>query len=150
MELVNRIALDRRQPARDDMQMRQLPLILLLACTACRAAGPAATTPPSLTASPSLPDQMRALVGAAACTDSAQCKTVALGARACGGPEGYLAYSTATTPSAPLHALAQRYAEQSRAGHATSGMMSTCQFISDPGAQCRAGSCQLGAAAGPV
>lgn len=138
--------------------MRQLSLILLLACAACSGAGPAA--PPALpgasaqvapAASSRLPDQMHAQIGTAACTDSAQCKTVALGARACGGPEGYLAYSTAVTPTAPLQALAERYAQQRRAEQAASGMMSTCQFMVDPGAQCRAGSCQLRAAgtAGP-
>jgi hypothetical protein len=133
--------------------MRQLSLILLLACTACSAAGPTGTPAPAAKApvaaaappaSSDLPGQMRALVGTAACTESAQCKTVPLGARACGGPESYLAYSTATTPAAPLQALAERYAQQRRAEQAASGMMSTCQFMPDPGAQCRAGSCQLG------
>ncbi len=129
--------------------MRQLSLILLLACTACSAAGPeappAASAPLAVTAPPpGLPAQMRALVGTAACTDSAQCKTVPLGARACGGPEGYLAYSTSVTQAAPLQALAERYAQQQREANARSGMASTCQFIADPGAQCRAGACVLG------
>jgi hypothetical protein len=132
--------------------MRHLSLILLLACAACSAAGPAA--PPrsvpaaagdaaAPAASSGLAAQMRAQIGTAACADSAQCKTVPLGARACGGPEGYLAYSTAATPTAPLQALAERYAQQRRAEQAASGMLSTCQFMADPGAQCRAGSCQL-------
>lgn len=131
--------------------MRQLSLILLLACTACSAAGPAAppaTAPavPAATApaaSSGLTAQMRAQIGTAACTESAQCKTVPLGARACGGPEGYLAYSTVTTPGAPLQSLAERYAQQRRAEQTASGMMSTCQMLVDPGAVCQAGACQL-------
>jgi hypothetical protein len=134
--------------------MRQLSLILLLACTACSAAGPAATPTPSAPAAPaaaatSLAAQMRAQIGAAACTDSSQCKTVPLGARACGGPEGYLAYSTAATPPAPLQALAERYAQQRRAEQAAAGMMSTCQMMVDPGAVCQASACQL-RTAGPA
>lgn len=127
--------------------MRQLSLIFLLACAACSAAGPAAPPVPAgapVAAAPAgLPAQMRAQIGAAACTDSSQCKTVPLGARACGGPEGYLAYSTSTTPTAPLLALAERYAQQRRAEQAASGMMSTCQMMVDPGAVCQAGACQL-------
>ncbi|MES2757496.1 MAG: hypothetical protein V4693_08995 [Pseudomonadota bacterium] len=123
--------------------MRQLSLILLLACAACTSSG---TTGISATApaNDDLPAQMRALIGSAACTDSSQCKTVPLGARACGGPEGYLAYSATATPSAPLQALAERHAQQQRTAQAKSGMASTCQFIPDPGAQCRAGACVVG------
>ena len=130
--------------------MKQLSLILLMACAACSAAGPSDSTrslPVAAAipaASSALPAQMRALIGAASCTDSLQCKTVPLGARACGGPEAYLAYSTAVTPSAPLEALAERHAQEQRTAQAKSGMMSTCQFIPDPGAQCRAGACVVG------
>jgi hypothetical protein len=130
--------------------MRQLSLILLLACAACKAGGPAPSSPVSAAgaavapaAAMDLPAQMRAQIGTAACTDSSQCKTVPLGARACGGPEGYLAYSTAATPAAPLLALAERYAQQRRAEQAASGMMSTCQMAIDPGAACQANVCRL-------
>lgn len=126
--------------------MRLLSLIFLLGCTACGTSAPPVTPAPpaARSAPPALLAEMRALAGAAACTDSAQCKTVPLGARACGGPEGYLAFSSATTAVAPMEALAARYAEQRRAAHAASGMLSTCQFMPDPGAQCRAGVCVLG------
>ncbi|MFC0131693.1 hypothetical protein CR105_12670 [Massilia eurypsychrophila] len=131
--------------------MKQLSLILLLACAACKAGGPApSSTVPAVLAAVApaaandLPAQMRAQIGNAACTDSAQCKTVPLGARACGGPEGYLAYSAAKTPAAPLLALAERYAQQRSAEQAAAGMASTCQMAVDPGAVCQAGACQLG------
>jgi hypothetical protein len=87
------------------------------------------------------------MVGSAACTESSQCHTLALGARACGGPENYLAWSSAHTEAAPLRALAERYNNERRAEIAKSGEMSTCRFIPDPGAQCRAGACQLRTAA---
>ena len=83
------------------------------------------------------------MVANASCADASQCKTVAIGARACGGPEGYLAYSTALTKPAQLQALALRHAEQRRAEVTSAGLLSTCIMLQDPGATCRAGACQL-------
>jgi len=83
------------------------------------------------------------MVAGASCTDASQCKTVAIGARACGGPEAYLAYSTALTNPAQLQALALRHAEQRRAEVTSAGLLSTCIMLPDPGATCRAGACQL-------
>jgi hypothetical protein len=143
-----RIALDRTWLPRHDVPMRQLSLILLMACAACSASDPSTRPAPgSAPVAADLPAQMRVLVGSAACTESTQCKTVPLGARSCGGPEGYLAYSTAVTASAQLQALAARHAEQRRAAAASSGMLSSCQILPDPGAQCRVGVCVLGSAA---
>ena len=126
--------------------MRQLSLLLLLACSACNAARPGA---PSVPAQAPLA-QIHAMIGSAACTESAQCKTLAIGASACGGPDSYLAYSTATTAAGPLQALAMRHARQRNAELMKSGEASACQFVVDPGAQCRAGTCVLGAGPTPA
>ncbi len=83
------------------------------------------------------------MIGTAACTESSQCHTLPIGARACGGPQSYLAWSSAQTDGAALRALAQRFQEQRRAEDAAAGIASDCRFIPDPGAQCRAGACQL-------
>jgi hypothetical protein len=127
--------------------MRQLFLILFLGCAACSASGPVAppAPPPPAKAedAPAMLIRLRTMVGRAACAATAQCKTLAVGARACGGPEGYLPYSTAVTPSAPLEALALRHAEKRRAEVAASGQLSTCNITPDPGAVCVAGTCQL-------
>lgn len=85
------------------------------------------------------------MIGGAACSDGAQCRTLPVGARACGGPEAYLAYSTANLSEPALKALAERYQRDRQAQNEASGMMSTCRVIPDPGAVCRAGTCQLGA-----
>ncbi len=87
--------------------------------------------------------QIRALIGNASCTDGSQCRTLPIGARACGGPEGYLAYSTSSAPEAELKALAERHKQERADFHAKSGMMSNCRFMPDPGAVCVAGTCQL-------
>ncbi|KLU37755.1 hypothetical protein AB595_05570 [Massilia sp. WF1] len=89
--------------------------------------------------------RIRALVGTPGCSSDDQCHTLAIGHRACGGPESYLAWSSEKTPQAELQALGERYKEERRAADAASGMASTCQFMADPGAVCRAGTCQLGA-----
>jgi hypothetical protein len=138
--------------------MRKLLLPLILACTACTtdaqppsAAPQPAPAPVARTAPTPAPaaqqagtlGQIRAMAGAAACSDSSQCRTLPLGARACGGPEAYLPYSTAKTSEPELRALGERYKQQRQARNAASGMMSDCRFIVDPGAVCQAGACQL-------
>ena len=131
--------------------MKQLLLILLLSCAGCSAVDsipPAAT--PALAAPAALPDdaasllvQIRNTIGSASCSESVQCKTVGVGARACGGPEGYLAYSTSVTASAPLEALAARHAERRRSAASASGMVSACNVLPDPGAVCDQGLCRV-------
>lgn len=90
------------------------------------------------------------MIGDAACTESAHCKTLAIGASACGGPESYLAYSTAMTAAGPLQALAMRHTQQRNAELMNAGEASPCQFVVDPGAQCRAGNCVLNAGPAPA
>ena len=135
--------------------MRQLTLLLLRACAGCTASTsspPVAQAAPGAAAGPaarqsedaaSLLVRIRNGIGGAACTDSAQCKTLPVGARACGGPEGYLAYSTAVKTPESLTDLAARHAERRRTSVAASGMISTCEIKSDPGAICIKGACQL-------
>jgi hypothetical protein len=137
--------------------MRKLLLPLIVACAACAActtdaSSPSATPQPAPAAkaapTPASSDsgtvaQIRSMIGAAACTESSQCRTLPLGARGCGGPEGYLAYSTANTSTAALQALGERYKQEREARNASSGMVSDCRFMVDPGAVCQAGACQL-------
>jgi hypothetical protein len=91
--------------------------------------------------------RIRALVGIPSCSADAQCKTLALGAQPCGGPEGYLAFSSTRTPEADLRALADVYRSERHAANSRSGMMSDCRVRPEPGTVCRAGACTLDAAA---
>lgn len=124
----------------------------LAACTACSAATPDARQAPRATQAPPAAAgeagdtlaRIRALVGTPDCSSDAQCHTLALGARPCGGPESYLAWSSGKTQQAELQALGERYKEERRAANAADGRASTCQYMMDPGAVCRAGTCQLG------
>ncbi|MCY4746076.1 hypothetical protein NYO99_13905 [Pelomonas sp. UHG3] len=85
--------------------------------------------------------ELRALIGTASCTSDAQCRTVAVGAKACGGPAGYWAWSTLGTDGERVQALARRQAEAHRREIDASGMRSNCALTTDPGAACVAGRC---------
>ncbi len=139
--------------------MRTLILLLLAGCTACSiGATPSSPQVPQVPQAPQAPQskpaanasqgdtlaRIRAMVGTPSCSSDGQCHTLAIGHRACGGPESYLAWSSASTPQAELEALGERYQQERRAADTASGMMSTCRFMPDPGAVCRAGTCQLG------
>ncbi|MCC2962437.1 hypothetical protein LK540_18580 [Massilia sp. IC2-278] len=137
--------------------MRKLVLLLLLACAACTtradapAVSPAASPVTPQTAQPaaSAPAstntlaQITGLIGKAACTSDQQCQVLPVGARPCGGPASYLAWSSAATSGADLQALADRYRSEQQAGNSRSGMVSDCRAIAPPAAACRAGACQL-------
>lgn len=128
--------------------MRILTLLLILGCSGCSSGLVAAPPPPAATApAAGLLVQIRALAADTSCTASAQCHTLALGARACGGPQAYMAWSSAHTDGAALRLLGERHAQQEKARIAASGEVSDCRMIADPGAECRAGACQLRSAA---
>jgi hypothetical protein len=140
--------------------MRTLILLLLAGCSACSTvAAPQASqvpqaqqTPPSRTAPANGAGdtlaRIRALAATPSCSSDAQCHTLALGSRPCGGPDSYLPWSSEKTAQAEIEALGERYKEERRAANAASGARSTCQFLMDPGAVCRAGTCQLGSNGG--
>ena len=116
--------------------------ILLLATSACGSAPTQDDAPPA-PGNAGLLAQIQAEVGAAACDSTQQCQTIAIGAKACGGPERYLAWSSKNNDGKKLKALAQAQAEASRKQQQADGMMSTCSIVTDPGATCEAGRCVL-------
>jgi hypothetical protein len=116
--------------------------ILLLVTSACGSA-PTQNDAPPAPGNASLLAQIQAEVGAAACDSTQQCQTLAIGAKACGGPERYLAWSSKGNDGKKLKALAQAQAEASRKQQQADGMMSTCSIVTDPGATCEAGRCVL-------
>jgi len=133
-------------------------LALLLASAACSshvppaastAMAPAPATPPPAASSGRAADaagllaQIDAERGDAACDSDAQCHTVGVGAKACGGPERYVAWSSKHSDGLRLRALVEQHAQLRRVADAKSGMMSNCALEPDPGAACVAGRCQL-------
>jgi hypothetical protein len=84
---------------------------------------------------------IRETVGDAACTANEQCRTLPIGHKACGGPEGYLVWSSAATSESRLRALVDSYNQARKRDVQQSGRVSDCSMMADPGARCDAGRC---------
>jgi hypothetical protein len=119
--------------------------LLPLAATACATPATSATsaTPPPASATAAAWLRLQAEIGAAACDSAHQCHTLALGNKACGGPERFVAWSSAVSNAARLGVMAAQYAEASRRENEREGLSSTCNVVADPGATCQAGRCVL-------
>ena len=103
----------------------------------------AQTPAPRLAESVRLATELRALVGDARCQTDQQCRSLAVGHKACGGPSGYLAWSVIGTDVDKLTELAARQARAERVEQETIGILSDCAVVMDPGAFCGVGRCQL-------
>ena len=79
---------------------------------------------------------VEAVIGDAACESDAQCRTVGVGAKACGGPQSYLAWSIRSTDATAVARAAERSARDAEAAAAAAGILSTCRIVTDPGAHC--------------
>lgn len=151
--MASRDSLDHTFAAREDERMKKLALILLFGCAACTTQAqdpkpnPSADKKPVAAAaaakSASL-DDIRRLIGTPTCSDNSQCRTVPVGALACGGPQEYLPWSTLRTNESELRNVAERFKVARQAEIKNSGEMSICIHRPDPGAVCVAGTCQLG------
>jgi hypothetical protein len=84
------------------------------------------------------------LAQASACTVDTECHSVAIGAKACGGPTGYRAYSSKTVSTASVDALAQRERDLAAQAARESHQVSTCFMLADPGAHCQQNKCVTG------
>jgi len=114
---------------------------LLATCLSATALASCAQTPVE-PESQRLTRELQALVGPAACKTDSQCRTLPVGAKACGGPAAYWAWSTQDGDAKRITALAARQAEAQRHEIEASGARSNCALVTDPGAVCVAGRCQ--------
>lgn len=131
--------------------MKKLVLILLFGCAACttQAQDPSSPQPaaaPVIAASGPTVDDIRRLIGTPSCSDNGQCRSLPVGALACGGPQEYLPWSTLKTNERELLATAERFKAERQAQIKSSGEMSICIHRPDPGAVCVSGTCQPGGA----
>lgn len=109
----------------------------------CGASVPAASCQQRLQ---TLDAELRRHIGAAACSTSSECRSLALGTKLCGGPAGYLAYSVTGVDQKELLRLADELNRLHRLNAealARGGMASDCMLVTDPGAECRVGKCEL-------
>jgi len=130
--------------------MNKLLLLLLISCAACttQAQGPVRAQVKGETSISTAPAatlaDIRRQIGTPTCSNNAQCRSLPVGAMACGGPQSYLPYSTQTSDANALRALSERSYAETKAELTASGAVSTCMLKADPGAVCVAGTCQLG------
>jgi hypothetical protein len=91
----------------------------------------------STVSSASLRAPIAALIGNAPCDNQGQCHVVGIGAKACGGPSGFLAWSDKKTDPKALEAAVQAQAQAAREENKASGLASDCMMAPTPSAVCR-------------
>ena len=89
-----------------------------------------------------LENEAKAIAKAEGCTSVAQCRTAAVGSRACGGPRYYLVYCSRTTDSTALFRKLEAVARAERDYNARYQIVSTCEFRMPPTVALNGGSCQ--------
>jgi len=115
-------------------------------------AGAAAAVDSAATAASAAADaqsRVTSLIGDASCDSQSQCRTVGIGARPCGGPESWLAWSTKSTDARALQDAVQAQAHAAKDANQRSGLASDCRVRPEPTAVCRPRAdgkktCQLG------
>ena len=121
-----------------------LSLSLCLSAFSVQAAEPVKATAKKANEKPSAElDAVKKAIGKPVCDSNDQCKTVAMGGKACGGPEFFLAWSSKVETAAKVPELASRHRVARENQIAANGEMSDCKMVTDPGAQCIAKKCEL-------
>lgn len=113
-------------------------LTSLLGATALASCAQTPPEPPSQR----LAQELRTAIGPARCTSDSQCRSLPVGARPCGGPAGYWAWSTEGTDAKRVLELARQQSEAQKREIEASGLLSDCRAIADPGAACIANRCE--------
>ncbi|HSM63125.1 MAG TPA: hypothetical protein VK833_04230 [Gillisia sp.] len=65
------------------------------------------------------------------CTEGSQCSYIAYGSKACGGPQGYLVFSS-EIDSQKLKDLVDKYTKAEAAYNKQNGIVSDCMFVTPP------------------
>ena len=89
-----------------------------------------------------LENQAKALVKTDGCSSADQCRTAAVGSRACGGPRYYLVYCSTTTDSAALFKKLDAIAAAEQEYNKRYQLVSTCEFRMPPQVALVGGACQ--------
>ena len=118
-------------------RLRRVGWAVLLLVSACQAQPVAPADEATLLA------RIRNEIGDARCSSDSQCRTLAIGHKACGGPQQWWAWSTTTARAEPLQAAADALAALQKQRAEASGMASNCLYVADPGAVCLAQRCLL-------
>jgi hypothetical protein len=118
--------------------------MVTLACVVVISVACAAPPPEPAHADPAAwSKELERAIGDAACDHDSQCRTIAVGHKACGGPERWVAWSTKVTDEAKLRALFAPRGAADLPPPERPGLRSNCAIVPDPGAVCVDGRCIL-------
>lgn len=84
----------------------------------------------------SLRQQLDQLTENKQCSTDAVCHVLPVGKRACGGPSGFVIYSSEHSDSAQVEALAAQITTLEHAQNTATNAMSICEHLSEPTVQC--------------
>jgi hypothetical protein len=88
--------------------------------------------------------EIKGLIGEAKASDVQQCRKVAFGYKACGGPESYLIYSVQGLDEAVLLQKISEYNALSEAEAHRLGLISDCSMVLEPSVRLVGGVCKAG------
>jgi hypothetical protein len=117
--------------------LRGAVAVALLAIGGVACAVQPAADAASTASSASLRAPIAALIGNAPCDNQSQCHVVGIGAKPCGGPSGFLAWSDKKTDAKALDAAVRAQAQAAREENKASGLASDCMMSPTPVAVCR-------------
>ena len=75
--------------------------------------------------------QIKDLVAETGCTENSQCSYMAYGSKACGGPQGYLVFSS-EVDTVKLKNLVANYTAAEAAYNEQNGIVSDCSVVTPP------------------
>lgn len=90
-----------------------------------------------------LRQQIMATIGTASCSIDQECRALAMGAKPCGGPWAYEAYSLVNTDTAKLQQLAQQHHDFEVKLNELRGTVSNCAIIAEPPVACLNSRCMV-------
>jgi hypothetical protein len=105
----------------------------LIGIAACLPAAAAGSDEEALDA---LHQQIIAMIGEPRCENIVHCRVLALGARPCGGPAEYLAYSSIAGKREVLEAKAYEYGFLQEEVNRSRAAMGTCEMLTQPKVAC--------------
>lgn len=85
--------------------------------------------------------EVLSLVGEGDCSELAVCRSLALGAKPCGGPWEYLIYSTTNSDTLKINEKVEEYNELNRILNIRYGYLSDCTIVEEPQLVCLDGKC---------
>lgn len=88
-----------------------------------------------------LKQQLDTLTADKSCDNSSQCQVTAVGDRACGGPSSYLIFSTKHNNATTVTQLADKITAAEKAYNLKNQVMSICEHLTKPSAQCVENKC---------